>query len=165
MKLIFSLLFTLFFSTNILAQKTISTNKNAFAYYKAHLPGMIKFEDENNKIPPKINIERFIYIECKIKSKPLIEKVLYNNKELKITESVLVGPKVNIGLKTNAEFPTILKASKNKIFWILKLENKSVSEKDFGKNINKIKITYTVEKVFGTILLNEETELLTPEAQ
>jgi hypothetical protein len=158
-------LFSLFFCTIILAQKTIKQPNNAYAFFKVHLPGRMKVDEENNKTTPKILIERLIYVESNIKSKPIVEKVLYNNKEFKVAETLFVGPKVNVGLKTNSEHPTILNATKNKTFWVLKFETKPMTEKDFGKNILKINITYSVEKVKSTILLKEETELLTPEAQ
>ncbi len=148
--------------TNANAQIQTNPIKRAAAFYKSYLPGAQRVDENGTPIRPVPFLERFIYLECKIGSKPLLECVLYNNNKFKVLDLTLAGPKIKVGIKTNTGTPIELIAKKGYHYWLIRVEQKQMGD-DAGKALQ----TITIKTKFGTkyfnYLLKEETELVAPE--
>ena len=164
MKLIFTILF-FFICIGINAQVKTTAIKSVEAFYKAYLQGQQRVDQ--NGMPAKgiVTIERFLYVELKIGTKLLVEEVAYNNKKIKIVETVLIGQKAKVGTKINAEIATELIAKKGYTFWLVTLESKNKDDNDMGKALKNINIKTKVGPKYFNFSIKEETEILGPEMQ
>jgi hypothetical protein len=96
--------------------------KTAYAFYTVSVPGMQMADENGNPIPPKADINRFIYIEWCGTKKPVIESVLYNNKPLSATLIAVEGDSVILGsnFSNNPDFK-IMSKKDNKL-WKIELQ-------------------------------------------
>lgn len=117
--------------------------KIAYAFYTLSMPGMQMSDEHGNPIPAKVNINRFIYIECCGKADPEIETVLYNDTAIIATliavksNSVIPGTDID-----NNRKHTITKKKSNRL-WKLELQpagDNPMPAKDCGNILIKLKV-------------------------
>lgn len=82
-KLLFAFLLLLTTAVPSFAQ-TRSIIQKAYAYVQIILPGTMMADDNGQPVTPPLNISRFIYVETKGKTKPVIEYVKYANECFKV---------------------------------------------------------------------------------
>jgi hypothetical protein len=134
--------------------------KKAYAFYTISVPGVQMADENGNPIPPKVDIGRFIYIECSGTRKPVIEKVLYNYKVLSATLSAIKGNSVIPGseLSKNNEFK--ITAKRGNCLWKVELQTigtDSMPEQD----CKNIVIKYKANNKTRILKLVKETQLMT----
>ena len=164
MKLIFSLLMS-FISFGIKAQAAKSPINSMEAFYKAYIQGQQKVDVNGNPIKGKVSIERFLYVEVKIGTPLIPEEVTYNNNKIKSVETVLIGQKVKVGTKINADTFTTLTAKNGYTYWLVTLENKAKNENDMGKGLKNINLKAKVGKEYFNFSAKQELEILGVEMQ
>ena len=164
MKIIFTLIFSfIFFGTQ--AQVQVSPIKSVQAFYKAYIQGQQRVDENGKPVKGKVSVERFLYVELKTGAKLIAEEITYNNKNIKIIETILIGQKAKVGIKTNSGLVTELTAKKGYTYWLVTLENRNKDEKDMGKALKNINIKAKVGIKYFNFSIKEETELLAPEMQ
>ncbi|MEP7238718.1 MAG: hypothetical protein ABI685_12655 [Ferruginibacter sp.] len=134
--------------------------KKAYAYYTVSMPGVQMADENGNPINPKPIIDRFIYIEwCGVKS-PKIETILYNNKALIATLTVVSGKTVVAGSELSKDNNTKITVKKNNSLWKIELQSRE------GHNMPEEGCKNIIIKVKGTnntcsFKLTKETQLMT----
>ena len=114
--------------------------KRGYAFYTMSLPGMIMKDDNGNDVPPVINIERFIYIECVGTNMPVIQSVLYNNSEYKPAITRVTEKTVSVGrMQASGEGMGVYKLTARKGYTLWKIDlqpaNDNTNVKQDCKNI------------------------------
>jgi hypothetical protein len=143
----------------------INPVKNAYAFYKTYLPGMLRVDANGTPVKPDISIERFIYIEYKAKATFDVAEITYSNKKYKVIETSLAGTKVKVGVKSNTGAPIEMTASKGYTFWLIRLEQQSEASDETLKKLKTINIRIKSGTKYFNFLLNNETHLVAPEMQ
>jgi hypothetical protein len=96
--------------------------QKAYAFYSVSIPGAQMVDENGNPVPPKPNIERFIYFEWTGSSKPKIEMVLYNNKGLSATLVPVKGSSVVPGSEFSESNTFKIVAKKGDTLWKIELQ-------------------------------------------
>ena len=81
----------------ISCSQTNTSIKRGYAFYTVNLPGMIMKDEDGRDIQPKLNLDRFIYIECSGTTMPIIESISYDNKPMKYELTRVQGKVVSVG--------------------------------------------------------------------
>ncbi|MBK8610997.1 MAG: hypothetical protein IPL84_13905 [Chitinophagaceae bacterium] len=134
--------------------------KKASAYYTSSAPGMQMVDDNGYPVPPKMTIDRFIYIELTSRKKPEIVTVLYNTTVLSVTLTAVEGNKAVLGsnFANNPDFN--VQAKKCNSLWKLDLytvDGKDMPEldcKDISINIKNEDGTTCTFKISNESRLN-----------
>lgn len=116
----------------------------AQAYFTVSIPGVQMVDENGNPVPPIPQVDRFIYLESKGVSKPIIESVTYNGIFLKATAGKITGNTVSVGKKQDTQQPIILRAKKGNSIWRVDLQPVEDKPQDTNpcKNIAlKIKVS------------------------
>jgi len=134
--------------------------KKGYAFYTISVPGVQMADENGNPIPPKVDIGRFIYIECCGTGKPVIEKVLYDNKILSATLNAVKGSAVIPGseLSKNNEFK--ITAKKGNSLWKVELQIPGTDPMP-EQDCKNIVIKYKVKGKTRILKLVKETHLMT----
>ena len=117
--------------------------KKAYAFYTVSLPGAQMVDENGNPIPPKPQIDRFIYFEWIGNGKPNIEMVSYNNKALSATLVAVKGRSAVPGSEFSKNNKFKIVASKNNSLWKIELqpqEGNSMPEQDCRNIIIKTRV-------------------------
>jgi len=96
--------------------------KKAYAFYAVSIPGAQMVDENGNPIPPKPDIQRFIYFEWQGSSKPKIEMVLYNNKTLSAKLVPVSGRSVVPGSEFSENNTFKIVAKKGNSLWRIDLQ-------------------------------------------
>jgi hypothetical protein len=134
--------------------------KKAYAFYTISVPGVQMADENGNPIPPKVDIGRFIYVECSGTRKPVIEKVLYDNKILSATLTAVKGNSVIPGSELSKNNDLKITAKKGNRLWKVELQTAgtdSMPEQD----CKNIVIKYNVKGKASILKLLKETRLMT----
>ncbi len=154
--------FLLFCCSNFIYGQTNIANKG-YAFYKAYLPGMQRLDENGSPVPPRVTLERTIYLECKKTVKLKLVDVKYNKVVSKAFELKPAENKIVVGIKPNTGSPVTINARKGYIFWILTLEPVLRNENAFGESLIEICIRTIADAKQIRFVLKGETELVAPE--
>ena len=94
----------------------------ACAYFTVSIPGTQMVDEKGNPVPPIPQVERYIYLETRGMSKPVIESVSYSNNIFTAVLSKVEGNAVSAGKKTEDAKEVIIKARNGNALWKLELQ-------------------------------------------
>ena len=143
------------------AQTNCNINK-AYAFYTVSVPGAQMADENGNPIDPKVDIGRFIYIECFGTIRPEIKTVLYNNKALSATLTAVKGRTVIPGSELSENNNSKITSKKGNSLWKIELQaegNNSMPGQDCKNIIIKIKVK---GKTCSFTLLKETQLMILP---
>lgn len=118
MKKIFIFLLLCVAGSFVYAQLKCNINK-AWAFYTVSYPGVQMTDENGNPIPPKLMIDRFIYIEWCGSKKPDVTEVLYNNRAFSAVLEKVEGRSVIAGKDLSPENKIRISAGRCKRLWKL----------------------------------------------
>ena len=81
----------------ISCSQTNASIKRGYAFYTVNIPGMIMKGEDGRDIEPKLNLDRYLYIECGGIKMPVIESISYDNKPMKYELTRVEGTTVSAG--------------------------------------------------------------------
>jgi len=97
--------------------------KRAYAFYKVHMPGILRKGEDGRNIEPNPYIERTLYLENSGTKAPVVEMVTYNGIAYKPVISRINSNVVSAGKQfSNNEHDFLIKASNGNSLWMVELQ-------------------------------------------
>lgn len=107
----------------ILTEAQVKCNLNkAYAWFTVSIPGTQMVDENGNRVPPVLQVSRFIYLEWKGMNKPVIETVYYNNIAFTATVEKAGNNIISVGKDLNTEKDIVIKVKKGYTCWKLVLQ-------------------------------------------
>lgn len=94
----------------------------AYAWFTVSIPGTQMVDENGNRVPPVLQVSRFIYLDWKGNNKPVIETVYYNNVAFTAIPEKANGNTVSVGKDLDNEKNIVIKAKKGYTLWKLALQ-------------------------------------------
>ncbi|MBS1754264.1 MAG: hypothetical protein R2765_05935 [Ferruginibacter sp.] len=140
--------------------QTKCTVKKAYAFYTVTIAGAAIADENGNIIPPKPQINRFIYLEVTGTKEPVVERIMYDSILYKSTIERVVG-NIVVPVETNSENAKYsIRVKKKNSLW--KIELQPADENKLAKEgATDINISFKYSNKSCTYKIKEEILLQT----